>query len=800
MKRKVLLIYLLIVSLFMILPTKVIAEAISTTEELTAEKIATKDVEKVGEYDINISVPGYEKETVSGYNILFVVDASTSTDNVKWPAMRASILETVEAILPESDSSLNVNSVGLITFGIGSHLNIELTNDKSKFYNLPEKIGGSLLLPGRSATNNEVGLKGAHEYLSGVSIASNNGNYITLTKEMMKDKQHTYVIYLTDGESNLNETSRNWYKISSNINEQTGEYYYQSLSTRLSSGKNQSVKVNGDVRSFQRTSLLQSIITYHLYKDSDNIIVNNDYYHIYQEILPLYQELLGNNTQIKETYEYELYNKLIPSTVILGNIDSIDVTEQQSTINGEIVTNEQAKLEIEKNNKIINLNNKLDECIDELFRLIGYDKTKNYSAGEYESMVNVYSFSNQEAFDQEAENLFYFPIFKEGSSQLINATRTIEMGKKLKELATIYTVGFGNMTRNDAKKIMDPEYPGSGDYTANTYETHYSSGYYKATTENINNVLKELTADITRINYKNPTVIDYTSKWVNPIDTNDDGVFNELDITITNNDIVVDNALIKVEKLTKEEIESSKDSEINSNTNGDIYKITWTITNYLHSWDKYQLTYRVKVDNQESNFISKKEYNANGETTLTYDIVEIAEIDVDGITEIQEKIIKEKVKYNITVPKVSQKENIIIITKKDEEENLISGADFEIASTEGTNQIVKEYSIDGINWTITNTDNKATYFKFSGMYDYEYIIKETKTPKGYIKDENEIQINFDNKEGRTENQTVINIKKDSIPQTLKETNTSSNLGIAIIWLIGMISTSTGFKRRKILNK
>ena len=34
-------------------------------------------------------------------------------------------------------------------------------------------------------------------------------------------------------------------------------------------------------------------------------------------------------------------------------------------------------------------------------------------------------------------------------------------------------------------------------------------------------------------------------------------------------------------------------------------------------------------------------------------------------------------------------------------------------------EIIKEYSIDGINWTLTNPNYDAVYFRFKGLYDYK---------------------------------------------------------------------------------
>lgn len=736
MKKRILLSILVVMAFFMLLPNKALAETTTNTNDtLTALKESFKDQNKVGEFDIKISVPGYEKESISGYNIIIVMDGSYSTDNTKWNQMRNSVINTVNTLLPYEDASKNINKVALISFGVDYHINIELTSDRATFANaLPSDKGGSLLSPGRSATNNEAGLKGAREY-----IESLQGT------ELEKDKNHTYVIYLTDGEANLSEKPYNWYK----ANYRNDQYYYfKNLVTELNYAKN--------VENVQ----------YPAYFDN-----------IFEQINTLYDTMISPNTE--------------EETTTLTLLDKVNKIEKLTEINN---TNKNLSVKNET------LRNIFEYGITQTYLYVGYNLESEYAPSDYERLFADKTIISVSSLNTYLKHIFYPPMSTFKNNKLEHAERAIAEGMNLKNYATIYTVGYG-LWRQDAQKIMDPNYQGGTyagyTFTANTKETHYSSAYYAASTDTINETLKNLVADITRIQYKNPTVIDYTSKWVNPMDINGDGIFNELDITITNNGQIVNDAIIKVEKLTKEEIKNSTDPEIKGNTNGDIYKITWTITDYLRSWDKYELNYRVKVDTQEYGFISKQEYKANGTTTLTYDRISITETNIGNETITEETTLEKDVKYNIVVPTVSQEQNIITITKTDEEGNLLAGADFDITTNEGMNQIVKEYSIDGINWTTTNLDNKATYFRFSGMYDFKYEIKETITPEGYLSDEENLVLDFTNQEGKEVEKTIINRIKDNVPQTLKETNYQLNLSIAGICLIGMIGSSKSFRKKKL---
>ncbi len=635
-------------------------------DTLAALKEATKIDNKTGEYEINIKLPGYENEKISGYNIIIVMDGSYSTDNT-WQKMRASVISMVNNVLPENDPEMNFNKVALISFGVDYHINIPLTNDKKVFENIfPTERGGYLLRPGRSATNTEVGLKGAREYIESLSKTA-----------LAKDKEHTYVIYLTDGGVNLTEAPFN---------------YYNYL---INNSRNYQIS---------RSILVETLVKL---DESDETVT--------------YDEILSSMiNELKEKYQ-DKENNIITVRNIFDKYGT----------NSETITNF------------------LNEKIKDFFVSSGYNIEKEYPAGEFERMfVNKQYITGNNSLRADLLDIIYLALdaCKERGNNGIS--RTIAEGNRLKEYATIYTIGY-NANSENAKNILDPTYGN------NTKENHYSSSYSYANENNINEKLNSLIKDITKINYKNIKIIDYTSKWVTPLDSNNDGIFDEKDITVTNNGILTNNITVKVEKLTKEEIELLNDPELINNTNNDIYRITWTINNYLRSWDNYKLTYKVKVDTMEKDFISEKQYPANGNIDLTYTIIEI-----DNNNE--ETIIKEKAQGEIIRNDlVSQKENIIIITKTDKQGNLLPSADFDITSTNGTNQINKEYSIDGINYTKDNKENNATHFRFTGLYDYEYTISETKVPENY-NTAKDITFDFNNKEGIIKNITIINNKDSKV--------------------------------------
>lgn len=673
MKKKILFFVMLFVLTITTLPFNVLAEA--TYEELTATKEAVK-TNNVGEYNINITVPGKEQEKVSSYNILFVIDASTSMRRDKWTNTRNALLEMVDILLPENSNS-NVNKVGLISFGIDSHLNIPLTNDRDKFYAIPEnysEASNKLLAPGRSATNTEAALSGATEYLE------------SLSQSQRKDVEHTYVVFLTDGEANYSEAKYNFYELSITPNS------------------------NGKYPSYRGIVIMEYVRL--IYQElvfavaTDETIEAPEFVHnSINEIKELYKTL---NPESEET----------DFATILGSVE--ETTEF---------------LEI------------IDNGIANYYAYKGIDVNKAYSINEMERAYFTNKTTNNDQIEGMLEEAWYVQmITPHPTTDKIEVERTVKAGKELAKHATVYTIGFGNVNSWQSKMILNPDY-----YTQETNEEHYSSYFSKASTTNIIQVFEKLTEEIVKISYKNVKVVDYTSKWVQPKDINNDGVFDEKDITVTNNGQKIDNPGVTVRKLTPEEINELNDPELNNNEVGDIYEITWNMVEYLRSWDKFNLSYKVLVDNQEPTFVSNTEYKANGKTTLIYDVISKSSL------EAEESIIEENVKYDIKVPTVKQIENIVIIEKIDENENPLEKADFNIKEEVGIQHVKKEYSVDGENWTTTNEDNKATYFKYSGLYNYSYTFEETEVPEGFKKASNKL-VELTQSEGQIKIIKIVNQK------------------------------------------
>lgn len=590
------------ITLFFTIFSGVLAE----TDYLTAKKISIKNENIDGLYDINIKVPGNEKSAIEGYNVVIVIDGSTSMSGSKWTNLRNAVLNMTGILLPNEDAN-NANKVALITFGIDYHINVELTNNKKDIEKvLPVTYDDSLLSPGRSSTNVEIGFKGANEYLNSLS----NKN----------DKEHTYVLFLSDAEVNSSEVLVDWPTVFFN----NSRWYNHDL------------------------NFLDQTIKY----------IDNKNIEDYPEFIKTYKEKVSNDIDNKDTYFKELVHSYL---------------------------------------KYINNGNDLEEI----------------SMSNLERLITKTKFASDDTLNAGLIEFGYVIMMPQTSlyNRQESVKRAIDEANKLNEVANIYTIKLGTNNYDFALKIMNPEFEGNNTYDANTIDTHFSKGYYTTDADMIklNEILSGLVSELTYTNYVNSKVIDYTSKWVIPKDINGDGVFNELDITVTNNGKKVD-ANIKVEKLSKDEIENLSDPEVTGNTSNDIYKITWYITDIFEYEDNYVLSYQVDVDTLEESFEFNKDYKANGDTTLTYDITKTKKGEME--------IVEENVIYNILVPEVKATSGNLIVNYITDTEEILKDS---VKSTKqvGTEYKTTEESFDGYQLLTIHGNERGKYIE--GTIEVTYV-------------------------------------------------------------------------------
>lgn len=122
------------------------------------------------------------------------------------------------------------------------------------------------------------------------------------------------------------------------------------------------------------------------------------------------------------------------------------------------------------------------------------------------------------------------------------------------------------------------------------------------------------------------------------------------------------------------------------------------------------------------------------------------------------------------------------IKKLDENNNPLQGAEFTLYDAEGK---VIETSLSG----------KDGLVLFENLVYGKYIIKETKSPKGYIAAEGEIKV-FVDKHGEIYTYEVVNNKIKEVINDLPKTGTSNSMAISIIGALIILSGIGLFLKRK----
>ncbi len=140
------------------------------------------------QYEIRLKVPGVDGSNIHD-EVILMVDGSYSGD-AEWPAMKEAIIKIGEYVLNGNGNT----QLTLMAFGMGDNevlVHVKTVDElKAKLGNLP-----GYLLYGRSSTNCEAGFTGV-------------ANYIARHDSTLND---TYVIYISDGGVNMDETPRDFY-------------------------------------------------------------------------------------------------------------------------------------------------------------------------------------------------------------------------------------------------------------------------------------------------------------------------------------------------------------------------------------------------------------------------------------------------------------------------------------------------------------------------------------------------------------------------------------------------------------
>lgn len=186
-------------------------------------KTATPVEGKSGDFRIDLSVPGDDTTDIKATNdeVIIMVDGSYSGDD-EWPTVRQAIIDLGEEIL----GGYGNTRLTLMTFGMGDNIVVEGISSATQLEKqLPELPGG--MLYGRSSTNCEAGFTGVMEYIE--------------KHETLND---AYVIYITDGAINTDETPRDYSawqtsKLGFSISNIVGNTVYTEMAS-VAEGKNHS--------------------------------------------------------------------------------------------------------------------------------------------------------------------------------------------------------------------------------------------------------------------------------------------------------------------------------------------------------------------------------------------------------------------------------------------------------------------------------------------------------------------------------------------------------------------------------
>lgn len=184
MKKIAMMVCLLIGLFSLVMPVK--ANGIEGVELLS--KSSYMENETLGKYKIELKVPGVDGDNRHD-EVILMVDGSYSLDE-EWPQMKKTIVEIGKTILNGNGNT----QLTLMAFGMGDN---EVLTHVKDVYDLEKQLGElpGTLLYGRSSTNCEAGFTGVMEYIDNHDETLNN----------------VYVVYISDGRINTDETPHNFY-------------------------------------------------------------------------------------------------------------------------------------------------------------------------------------------------------------------------------------------------------------------------------------------------------------------------------------------------------------------------------------------------------------------------------------------------------------------------------------------------------------------------------------------------------------------------------------------------------------
>lgn len=165
---------------------------------------------------------------------------------------------------------------------------------------------------------------------------------------------------------------------------------------------------------------------------------------------------------------------------------------------------------------------------------------------------------------------------------------------------------------------------------------------------------------------------------------------------------------------------------------------------------KYEIKYKIRLENELKDFVEKKDYSTNGKTYLDYVVIE----NINGVN-----VRSEKRTLEFPVPKVEGYLGTLEFTKKSSyKDQIVSGAVFELVHSDDC-PCLNERKHMNANFKLTSTSNSNGKVTFNNIPSgHIYKLKEVKTDDYHTLNETiyDVKVSYGKTTHNIENSTVIN--------------------------------------------
>ena len=165
---------------------------------------------------------------------------------------------------------------------------------------------------------------------------------------------------------------------------------------------------------------------------------------------------------------------------------------------------------------------------------------------------------------------------------------------------------------------------------------------------------------------------------------------------------------------------------------------------------KYEIKYKIRLENELKDFVEKKDYSTNGKTYLDYVVIE----NINGVN-----VRSEKRTLEFPVPKVEGYLGTLEFTKKSSyKDQIVSGAVFELVHSDDC-PCLNERKHMNANYKLTSTSNSNGKVTFNNIPSgHTYKLKEVKTDDYHTLNETiyDVKVSYGKTTHNIENSTVIN--------------------------------------------